>query len=209
MMNLFDFAILSFSSIFVIVDPFGLIPTFLAMTERDSTAQRIRMSMIASFTTFFILILCQLFGQRLLSTFGITLPAFQIAGGIVLLFVGLDMLHAKRTAVKETLEEKTEGTQKDDVAVTPMAVPMLAGPGAMTAVILLTNQAHSIVQHGILALNILIVSFLTFVILWFVATRTAMISVIVLRILSRLMGLLLSAIAIQFILNGLKASRIL
>ena len=108
MVNLLDFSILSFTSLFVIVDPVGLIPAFLVMTEKDTTQVRVRMAQLASLITFGILILSFFFGQRLLTAFGITLPAFEIAGGIVLLLVALDMLQARRTAVKETLEEKAE-----------------------------------------------------------------------------------------------------
>jgi multiple antibiotic resistance protein len=166
------------------------------------------MARLAAFITFGILILSFFFGQRLLTTFGITLPAFEIAGGIVLLLVALDMLQARRTAIKETQEEKAEGIAKDDVAVTPIAIPMLAGPGAITAVILLANKAETFVQHMILAGNIFLVSALTLLILWVVAVRSQILSVIALKIMGRLMGLILAAIAVQFILNGVLAARL-
>jgi multiple antibiotic resistance protein len=206
MMNLLDFAVLSFTSLFVIVDPVGLIPAFLAMTQQNTNRERFLMARLASFITFIILILSFFFGQKLLLAFGITLPAFEIAGGIILLLVGLDMLQARRTALKETQEEKAEGIAKHDVAITPMAIPMLAGPGAITAVILLANKAETLAHHVILAGNILLVSALTFLILGFVATRSQILSVIALKITSRLMGLILTAIAVQFILNGILAS---
>ena len=166
------------------------------------------MARLASLITFAILILSFFFGQRLLTAFGITLPAFEIAGGIVLLLVGLDMLQARRTALKETQEEKAEGIAKHDVAITPMAIPMLAGPGAITAVILLTNKAETLAHHAVLAGNIVLVSALTFLILRFVAIRSKIFSVIALKITGRLMGLILTAIAVQFILNGLLAARL-
>ena len=115
-MNLLDFAILSFTSLFVIVDPVGIIPAFLVMTQQNTVPERVRMAQLASVIAFGILILSYFFGQRLLTAFGITLPAFEIAGGIVLLLVALDMLQARRTAVKETQEEKAEGIDKHDVA---------------------------------------------------------------------------------------------
>jgi len=208
MTNSFDFAILSFTSLFVIVDPVGLIPAFLAMTQQNTSQERVHMARLASLITFAILILSFFFGQRLLTTFGITLPAFEIAGGIVLLLVGLDMLQARRTAIKETQEEKAEGITKHDVAITPMAIPMLAGPGAITAVILLTNKAETFTHQAILAGAIALVSALTFLILGFVASRSKMISVIALKITGRLMGLILTAIAVQFILNGVLAARL-
>lgn len=208
MTNLLDFAILSFTSLFVIVDPVGLIPTFLAMTRQNTISERVRMAHLASLITFGILIMSFFFGQRLLSTFGITLPAFEIAGGIVLLLVALDMLQARRTALKETQEETAEGIDKHDVAVTPLAIPMLAGPGAITAVILLANKVETFSQYVILAGNIALVSLLTFLILWTVASRSKMLSGIALKIMGRLMGLILAAIAIQFILNGILAARL-
>lgn len=207
-MNSLDFAILSFTSLFVIVDPVGLIPAFLAMTQKNTSQERVRMARLASFITFGILILSFFFGQWLLKAFGITLPAFEIAGGIVLLLVALDMLQARRTALKETQEEKAEGVTKDDVAVTPMAIPMLAGPGAITAVILLANKAETTTQHVILAGNIFLVSALTLLILGIVAIRSKILSVIALKIMGRLMGLILAAIAVQFILNGILAARL-
>ena len=208
MISALDFAILSFTSLFVIVDPIGLIPVFLAMTQKNTVPERIRMAQLASLITFVILILSYFFGQRLLAAFRITLPAFQIAGGIVLLLVALDMLQARRTAVKETQEEKAEGVGKEDVAVTPMAIPMLAGPGAITAVILLTNKAETFVHHMLLAGSIVLVSALTLLILWTAAARSKILSVIALKIIGRLMGLILAAIAVQFILNGILAARL-
>ncbi len=208
MINALDFAILSFTSLFVIVDPVGLIPAFLAMTQKNTNQERVRMAQLASLITFGILILSFLFGQRILTVFGITLPAFEIAGGIVLLLVALDMLQARRTAIKETQEEKAEGIAKDDVAVTPLAIPMLAGPGAITAVILLTNKAETFAHHMILAGAIFLVSALTLLTLWIVAVRSKILSVIALKITVRLMGLILAAIAVQFILNGVLAARL-
>lgn len=209
MMNLFDFAVLSFASLFVIVDPIGLIPAFLAMTASNTAGERVRMARLASMTTFGILVLSFLFGPKLLSAFGITLPAFEIAGGIVLLLVALDMLQARRTALKETQEEKAEGIGKEDVAITPLAIPMLAGPGAITAVILLSQKATTGWHQIILGGNILVVSVLTFLVLWAVAIHAHKISVIALKITGRLMGLLLAAIAVQFILNGLTVAGLL
>jgi len=205
MLSLFDYAILSFASLFVIVDPIGLIPAFLAMTENNTVQERVRMAKLASAITFGILILSMIGGSQIFNAFGITLPALEIAGGIILLLIALDMLQARRTAVKETQEEKKEGMQKDDVAVTPLAIPMLAGPGAITTVILLSHRAHTIFDQAVLVGNIFIVSLLTLIILWIAAIRSAHLSAIALKITARLMGLLLSAIAVQFILNGISA----
>ena len=197
-----NFIILSFWSLFVIVDPVGAIPTFLAMTARDKTAERVRMARLASVATFLVLVLFSFGGKWILGAFGVSMPAFEIAGGVILLKVALDMLQARQTALKETPEEQAEGKNKDDIAITPLAIPMLAGPGAITAVVLLSAQTTNAEQHTIVAVNIFLVSLITFIILRFAAIRSSILSAITLKIIVRLMGLLLAAIAVQFILNG-------
>ncbi len=200
----FNFIILSFWSLFVIVDPIGLVPAFLAMTEQSSSEGRVRMAKLASIVTFFVLLLFAFSGNWILKAFGVSVPAFEIAGGIILLKIALDMLQARRTALKETPEEQAEGLTKDDIAITPLAVPMLAGPGAITAVVLLGQQSSSALQFSIIAVNIFLVSLITFWILRIAAFHSSIFSAITLKIISRLMGLLLAAIAVQFILNGIQ-----
>ncbi|MBI4394674.1 MAG: NAAT family transporter [Candidatus Omnitrophica bacterium] len=199
-----QFLILSFWSLFVIVDPVGAVPTFLAMTPGNTPSERIRMARLASIVTFFVLFLFSLGGQWVIGVFGVGMPAFEIAGGIVLLKVALDMLQARQTAIKETPEEQAEGMNKDDVAITPLAIPMLAGPGAITAVVLLSGQASSLFHRLAIGGNILLVSLITFLILRVAAIRSSIMSAITLKIISRLMGLLLAAIAIQFVLDGIR-----
>ncbi len=203
-----EFVILSFSSLFVIVDPIGLIPTFLAMTPRNTQPERVRIAALASFLTFIILCLSAVGGESLFRIFGITLPAFEIAGGIVLLLVGLDMLRARRTEVRETQEEQVEGTEKESIAATPLAMPMLAGPGAITTVVLLASRVGSPLEMGVLLGNIALVSLLTFAILYVAAHRASALGVIGLKIITRFMGMILASIAIQFILNGIRSSHL-
>ena len=198
-----NFAVLSFWSIFVIVDPIGAVPTFLAMTRQNTRSERIRMAALASFVACLVLVAFSLGGIRILAPFGVTMPAFEIAGGILLFKVAFDMLQGRQTALKETPEEQAEGVTKEDIAVTPLAVPMLSGPGAITAVVLLGVQTAQAVQHAVIIVNIVLVSFLTFLILWVAAVRSEMFSTITLKIVTRLMGLLLSEIAMQFVLNGI------
>jgi len=197
-----EFAILSFASLFVIVDPIGVIPIFLAMTPDNTPAERIQMAGLACLLSFLILVAFTLTGNIILGLFGVTFAAFEIAGGFILLLVGIDMIQARRTLVKETCEEQMEGTGKEDIAVTPLAVPMLAGPGAITAVLLLSSQASTWFERGILIINILLVTALTFAILSFAALKSRHLSVIAQKVLVRLMGLILTAVAVQFIING-------
>ena len=201
-----DFAILCFSSLIAIVDPIGLIPAFFAITPGKSSSDRIRIAALASSITFFILSIFAFFGRFILKMLSITLPAFEIAGGLLLFFVALDMLNARITHVRQTQAEQDASADKDDIAITPLAMPMLAGPGAITAVMILASRVTVWSEGATLLLSILLVSLFCFLTLYLISVRSGMISLLVQKIFTRLMGLLLSAIAIQFILNGLGAA---
>lgn len=203
-MNLLEFSLLSFSSLFVILDPIAVVPSFLSMTPRDTPAQRIRMAKLASLVTAGVLLIFALSGRMLFTLLGITIPAFQIAGSIVLLLVALDMLQARRSAVQVTGEETDAGAAKEDIAITPLAVPMLAGPGAITTAILLHQRAQGVGQHVALCLCIVGVSFASYLILALGAHGSRWLTPIMLKLITRLMGLLLASIAMQFLLNAMR-----
>lgn len=202
-MTILEFTFLALSSLFVIVDPIGIVPTFLAMTPEETPAQRIRMARLACVIMVIVLLAFALFGKYILQFLGIGLPAFQIAGGIVLLLVALDMLRAKRSRVQETREETVAGTAKDDIAVTPLAIPMLAGPGAISTAILLHNKAVGFAQDVLLCVAILLVGTITYGILHFSSHGARWLNPIAMRITTRIMGLLLAAVAVQFIVTAL------
>lgn len=204
-MSLLEYSLLALSSMFVIVDPFAVIPAFIAMTPNDSPADRTRMAKIASFIVAGVLMGFAFAGQWIFKFLGITMPAFQIAASIVLLLVALDMLRAQRSRVHETSEETAAGAEKTDIAVTPLAIPMLSGPGAISTVILLQSEATTLWHNFALCGCILLVAFATYLILRVAAHGTKWLNPIVLRIGTRIMGLLLAAIAIQFMLNAIKA----
>jgi multiple antibiotic resistance protein len=203
-MILLEFALLAFGSLFVIVDPIAVIPGFLAITPSDTPAQRERMARLASFVMAGVLLAFALLGRWIFHFLGITLPAFQIAGSIILLLVALDMLRGQRSRVQETQEETEAAAQKLDVAITPLAIPMLAGPGAISTVILLHNQAVGVAQNIVLCACILAVSAATYVILRLSATGAKWLNPIALKITTRIMGLLLAAVASQFMINALR-----
>ena len=203
-MELLKYMVLSGASLFVIIDPIATVPAFLAMTPKDGPEARIRMARLSCVIAAVILILFVLSGQTLFRLLGITLPAFKIAGSIVLLLVALDMLRARRSPVKETMEETYAGTEKEDIAITPLAVPMLAGPGAISTTILLHSQSPDPIHTaGLLACIVAVcaISYLVFRVAAKGATR--FISPIAMKIVERLMGLLLAAVAIQFAIDGL------
>jgi len=203
-MSLIEFTFLALSSLFVIIDPIAVVPTFLAITPNDTAAQRIRMAKIACLTAAGVLLVFALAGPWIFKLLGVTIPAFQMAGSIVLLLVALDMLRAKRSDVRQTDEETDAGAMKDDIAITPLAVPMLAGPGAISTAILLHSRAANVVQQVALVVCILIVCGVTYLFLAMSTRGAKWLSPIVMKLIERLMGLLLAAIAMQFLVNALK-----
>ena len=198
------YAFLTFGSLFAIVDPFAAVPPFLAMTARDSSESRRRMARTACVTCAGVMSLSALLGPLIFKLFGITLPAFQIAGGLVLLLSSLDMIRAKKSPMKETPEELEEGMHKDDIAITPLAVPLLACPGAITTSIVLAGRAQGASQTVIFYTLIAAVALISYWVLTLAADSAKKLSPTILNIITRLMGLLLAAIGVQLILSALK-----
>jgi multiple antibiotic resistance protein len=204
-MSLPEYIFMAASSLFVIVDPLAAVPAFIAMTPNDSPAERTRTAKLACFVMTAVLLVFAFAGKWIFKFLGITMPAFQIAASIVLLLVALDMLRAQRSRVVETKEETAAGAEKTDIAVTPLAIPMLAGPGAISTVILFQSQSNDI-PHGIALCGcILAVSFASYVILRTASHGARWLSPIAMKISTRIMGLLLAAVAIQFMLNAIKS----
>ncbi len=199
-----EYAFLTFGSLFAIVDPFAVIPSFLAMTTHDSAEQRRRMARTACLTAGGVMAVFALGGPLIFKLVGITMPAFQIAGGLVLLLSSLDMIRAQKSPLRETPEEAAEGAGKEDIAITPLAVPMLAGPGAITTSIVLANRAHGVEQKAIFFGVIAAVAVASYYVLVIGAMGVKRLSSTVINIITRLMGLLLAALGVQFILSALK-----
>jgi multiple antibiotic resistance protein len=201
-MSLIAYFLLVVSSLFVIVNPIAAVPAFIAMTARDNVESRMQMARLASLVAAGVLMLFVVSGRFFFKLLGITLPAFQIAGSLLLLRIALDMLHAKRSAVQETREETEAGASKEDIAITPLGVPMLAGPGAISTSLILAHQAQTRAQQVVLVLSIVAVAAASYVILRLSAQGARWLSPLALKLLTRLMGLLLAAVAVQFALNG-------
>jgi multiple antibiotic resistance protein len=206
--NLAEYTLLAASSLFVIVDPLATVPAFLAMTPNDTAEQRTRTARLACCVAAGVLLVFSLAGQIIFKVMGITMPAFQIAASIILLIVALDMVRAQRSRVQETHEETKAGSEKNDVAVTPLAIPMLAGPGAISTAILLQNEAKDIPQHLALYGCIAAVMFVSYWVFRISARSTRWLTPIIMSITIRIMGLLLAAVAVQFMLNAIKAFRL-
>jgi multiple antibiotic resistance protein len=149
-MHLTEFALLALSSLFAILDPIAVVPAFLAMTANDSPESKLRMARLACSVAAGVLILFAAAGNLIFKVMGITLPAFELAGSVLLLRIALDMLYAKRSAARETEEEVAEGAAKEDIAITPLGVPMLAGPGSITTALILFHQAKGPAEVAVL-----------------------------------------------------------
>ncbi|HWC58583.1 MAG TPA: NAAT family transporter [Verrucomicrobiae bacterium] len=206
---LLEYVLFAFSSLFIIVDPLATIPAFISMTSEDSVKERQRMARLACTAMAVVLIIFAVAGRWIFKFLSITMPAFQVAASLVLMLVALDMLRAQRSRVHETREETAEGANKTDIAITPLAVPMLAGPGAISTVIVLQSKAADVLQHAALFGCIVAVSIVSYLILRVAARGAGWLSPIALRITTRIMGLLLAAVAIQFLLNALQLLGIL
>ncbi len=203
-MTLLEFIVMASGSLFFIIDPIGIVPAFLAMTPTDTPEQRKRMARLSCMVATGVLLGFALLGKWIFKFLGITPPAFQMAGSMVLLIVAVDMLRARRSAVQETVAETDAGIHKADIAIAPLAVPMLSGPGAITTVILLHDKAANFGQRLALYGCIGAVMIVCYIILRLSATGAKWLGPIALKIITRLMGLLLAAVAFQFMFNALK-----
>jgi multiple antibiotic resistance protein len=198
----------SLVAVFFIIDPFAATPAFLAMTAGCDRVRRRQMARRASLTCVVILSVFATVGKYLFRLFGISLPAFKLAGGLLLLLVALDMLQARRSRTRETPEEQVDACAIEDVGIIPMGIPMLAGPGSISTVMVLVGQAPSWRD----ALPVLAAIGITSAICYFVLASAdrveAMLGEIGIRVLTRLMGLVLTAIAFQFFVSALVDMRV-
>jgi multiple antibiotic resistance protein len=207
--QILEFSLVAVSSIFFIVDPLAAIPSFLVMTADDSEEKRRRMARQAAWTCFLVLGLFSLAGSLIFKLFSITLPAFKIAGGLILVLVAIDMLQARRSGTQEVAEERLEGAEKDEVGVTPLGIPMLAGPGAISTVMVLMGQSRNWWQAVPVFAAIGCTALASYYILAGANRVRRFLGETGIRVLMRLMGLVLTAIAVQFVINAFMDLRII
>jgi multiple antibiotic resistance protein len=195
-------------ALFVIVGPFEAAPVFLALTQRLDGAQRRRTALLATAVAAAVLLAFALGGGAALTGLGISMAAFRIGGGILLLLVAVDLLFVRSSGLSSiTAGEEAEAAAARDLAVFPIAIPLLAGPGAMTGVVLLMDAAKgSLTAQATVIVILLLVMALTLAILWLAQAIVRAIGITGLNVLSRVAGILLAALAVQFMLDGLKAS---
>jgi multiple antibiotic resistance protein len=196
------YALLCFGTLFPIVDPFAALPIFLALTGNDHRS-RPGTALRASLTCFLVLITFALAGSFIFSFFSITLPAFKVAGGILLFGVGLEMMRAKQSDTRATAAEQVEAEAKEDVGIIPMGLPLLAGPGSIASVMVLVGKAQTTGQRFGAYAAIFAVSLLCLVILRSADFFARILGRTGINVIGRIMGLILAASAMQFVFDGI------
>jgi multiple antibiotic resistance protein len=196
------FALLCFTSLLAIINPLSAAPMYLALTDGYTMEHRSRTLRSAIVTAFTVLLVFALLGGTIFQLFGITIDAFRIAGGIIFFGIGMDMLQAKRTRGKATLEEEEEATRKEEVGITPLGIPMITGPGAITTVMVLMTQATSGARLAIVFFAVIVVLGITWAALAAAPRLVSFFGQTGLNVMTRIMGLLVTVIAVQFIVDG-------
>jgi multiple antibiotic resistance protein len=194
--------LMSLSAVFFVVDPIGVVPLFLAMTAGDSQEKMRRTAMRACLVACGMMLFFALFGGVIFKVFGVSLGAFRVAGGILLLITALDMLRARPSETRTTPTEEQEGVVKEDVAIVPLAIPLLSGPGAIATAMVLMAKGEKLTS----AIPVLAAIILTFVASYYILRASGLIQRVLrqsgVAIVERVMGLILAAIAVQFIADG-------
>jgi len=193
-----------FAALLSIVNPVGSIPIFINLTMNQSPAERHRTGFLAAASVVLILGVVLVVGEPLLRFFGITISSFRVGGGILILLMSISMMNARLSAIKQTEEEAKAAAEKDSVAVVPLGIPLLAGPGAISTVMVYAHYDSSLMHYFILGAGILTVAgavWISFRLAPYIASALGKTGI---NIVTRIMGLIMSAIGIEFIANGLK-----
>ncbi|MBT6712215.1 MAG: NAAT family transporter [Candidatus Marinimicrobia bacterium] len=197
-----QFFILCLTTFFTLINPVGIAPILLVMTERFSKEEKINIAWKGSLTAFITLIIFSILGSVIFNIFGITIEAFQIMGGILFFRSGFRMSEAKIGRSRTTPMEREESQESDDLAITPIGIPLIAGPGAITASMLLSSQTPQLYSYATLGVSIFLVLTVVYLILRNGGLLMKALGYTGMRVIQRLMGLVLMVIAVQFVING-------
>jgi multiple antibiotic resistance protein len=198
------FLITAFVTLFVIIDPIGMTPLFVALTQGMSTARRRAIAIRACVTSALLLILFAALGEAVLAFIGISMPAFRIAGGMLLFLTALDMLFERRGQRRKGQADAAEEEDGDDPSIFPIAIPLIAGPGSIATVILLAGQKPG--AEGLIWVIGVMLSVITLVFFMFLTSGLLerALGKVGINVVTRLLGMLLAALAVQFVLDGLR-----
>lgn len=199
------FAVVALSAVFFVIDPIANVPIFLTITATDAPAVRRRTAWRAALATWVTLSVFAIAGGVIFRAFGISLGAFKVAGGLMLLLMAIDMMRAQPSPTRTTAEEQGEARARDDIAIFPLAIPMLAGPGSLATVVVLMSRAE---WRPLRVIGVFVAIAITCAASWLLmrgaASAERFLPKTLMRALERIMGLLLAAVAIEFIAGGIR-----
>lgn len=193
-----------FVGLLAIINPIGAIPIFISLTAGADHDQRVKVVNTVAVTVGIILLTALFIGEPLLGFFGITVNSFRVGGGILILLMSVSMMHAKVSPAIQTKQEVAESMDRDSIAIVPLSIPLLAGPGAISTVILDAHRASSVGHYAVIGAEIVVLSLILWVVLRLSPLIARHITATGINIFTRIMGLILAAIAVEFIAVGLK-----
>ena len=204
MREFLTFCLVAFSAIFFVVDPLAVLPIFLAMTANETPVQKRGTALRAAITCGITLTVFAAAGTLIFRFFGITLGAFKIAGGVLLFLVALDMMQARQSRTRTTPEEEKEGIEKADVAIIPLAIPLLSGPGSIATVMVLMSRHTGFLYTLPVFASIFVTAVITWLMLRGAEWIERRLSKTFMNVVMRIMGLILAAISVEFVIAGIK-----
>jgi multiple antibiotic resistance protein len=190
-------------ALFAIVNPIGSIPIFISATEGWSRQERAKTAKTVALTVFIVLAVSAFLGDKILDFFGITIPSFQVGGGILLMLIAISMMHGKQSGTRQTPEEAQTMAERNVIAIVPLSIPLLAGPGAISSMIIAAQQTSSFTGHLSLVAPIFIIAVIIWLVLRLAVGISHKLGTIGINIVTRLMGLILAAMAVEFVAHGL------
>lgn len=193
-----------FIALIALVNPLGVLPMFISLTQDFTPAQKQRAIRTAAFTVVAVITTCALLGEQIIKFFGISTASLQVAGGLLILLMSLSMLNAQPSGAKTTAEERDEAEHKDTIGVVPLGIPLLTGPGAMSTVIVLAGKSNHVSDYVALIGSGVVIAALVWLTLQMAQPIARFMGRTGINIATRIMGLLVAAVAVEFIVEGLK-----
>jgi len=190
-------------ALFAIVNPIGNLPVFISATNQWSKRDKAHTANIVGITVFTVLAITTFFGNDILDFFSISIPSFQVGGGILILLMSINMMHGKQSHTRQTPEEAQTMADKSAIAIVPLSIPIYAGPGAISSVIISADKSVNFIHQTSLLTPIAVVSLLVWVTLRLSSNITQWLGTIGINIITRLMGLILAAMSVEFIAHGI------
>lgn len=199
----FTYLLKSTIALLAIVNPIGSLPIFISATDGWNKSDRAKTARTVALTVFIVLSVAAFIGDGILNFFGISIPSFQVGGGILIMLISISMMHGKQGGTRQTAEEAESMAEREVIAIVPLSIPLLAGPGAISSMILSAQQQPTLLGHLSLVVPVILVTIVIWSVLKLSDAITQGLGTIGINIITRLMGLILAAMAVEFIAHGL------